>query len=166
MAINLYVGAVSDTAAQTVPAKYFYGQLLGFFSWNTAGVCTQRLVAVNDVRGSAATNFVMSTVVTAGSTTASRVRFQITSNAVYVRFVSAGVGLAGDISVFEYRVKAGTRIIIYDNIAYVQPCDLNYVCKKNLNKVIGFRMEDGKLKEIFDSTSSYLLVKYIATPKN
>jgi len=106
VAVNLFVGASFTTSAGTVPTKYFYGQLLGFFTWDGSGVCTQRLVAVNDVRGSAATDFVMSTTFTAGSTTASRVRFQITSNALYVRLVSAGTAAASDVSTFEYRVLA------------------------------------------------------------
>lgn len=104
--VHLFVGGSVSVSGGTVPAKYFYGQLVGFFTWDASGVCTQRLVAVNDVRATAATDFTISTVFTAGSTTASRVRFQIISNALYVRFVSAGAGAASDVSTMEYRALA------------------------------------------------------------
>lgn len=105
IAVNLFVGASYTPFGGTVPTKYLYGQLVGFFTWDGSGVATQRLVSVNDARGPA-TDFQMTTVVTAGSTTASRIRFQITNNELYVRFVSAGNGGASDTSTFEYRIRA------------------------------------------------------------
>jgi len=104
--INLWAGGSYLVSGGTVPSAYFGGYMMGFFTWDAAGVCTQRYVAVDNVRQSAATQFQLTTVFTAGSTTASRIRFQITSNALYLRLVSHGTGAATAVSSFEYRINA------------------------------------------------------------
>lgn len=65
--------------------------------------------------------------------------------------------------IFEYRLQAGTCIIINDDIVYIPPCDLHYRCKRTFYKSTGLYIDDDEKK--LSGSVQYLIVKYVLTPK-